>query len=108
MISAAAVCASFAFSFTSAHAAAQSSYTSQALADEIASLPGAGGPLTSRHFSGFLDGGGDGDRLHYWLVESEQDPGRDPLALWLNGGPGASSLMGSFTEFGPYVISADG
>lgn len=63
--------------------------------------------MPSRHFSGFLDSG-EGDRLHYWLVESENDPVSDPVGLWLNGGPGASSLMGFLTEFGPYVIAADG
>jgi len=38
--------------------------------------------------------------LHYWLIESERDPTKDPIALWLNGGPGSSSLIGLFTENG--------
>jgi len=63
--------------------------------------------MPSRHFSGFLDNG-KGGSLHYWLVESERDPESDPVRLWLNGGPGASSLMGFLTEIGPYVIAADG
>lgn len=45
--------------------------------------------------------------LHYWLVESERRPEADPLVLWLNGGPGASSLLGLFTELGPLRTNDD-
>ena len=75
-------------------------------ADEIKVLPGWDGALPSRHWSGYLSvpGVGSGTKYyHYWFVESEgTSPESDPVALWLNGGPGASSIgYGLFSELGP-------
>ena len=38
--------------------------------------------------------------MHYWFVTSENDPANDPVVLWLNGGPGASSVWGFLVENG--------
>jgi len=76
-------------------------------ADEITSLPGWEGGLPSKMYSGYLKVKGDlGNKYyHYWFVESEGNPNKDPVALWLNGGPGSSSLIGFFTENGPFMTN---
>lgn len=43
--------------------------------------------------------------LFYWFVESRHPMPNSPLVLWLNGGPGASSMYGFFMETGPYKVT---
>uniref|UniRef100_A0A665XAM0 Carboxypeptidase n=1 Tax=Echeneis naucrates TaxID=173247 RepID=A0A665XAM0_ECHNA len=76
-------------------------------ADEITYLPGLSKQPSFRHYSGYLSVA-DGKHLHYWFVESQNKPSSDPMVLWLNGGPGCSSLDGLLTEHGPYLIQDDG
>jgi cathepsin A (carboxypeptidase C) len=44
---------------------------------------------------------GEGRDIFYWFFDSRSNPGTDPIILWMNGGPGASSMIGLFTEMGP-------
>ena len=57
-------------------------------------------------YSGYLDVDGKDKQIHYMFVTSQSNPTTDPVILWLNGGPGCSSLIGFFKEIGP-VISED-
>ncbi|XP_070394210.1 venom serine carboxypeptidase-like isoform X4 [Dermacentor albipictus] len=46
--------------------------------------------------------------LFFWFVPSLSDPDNAPVILWMQGGPGTTSMLGFFAENGPYVLSADG
>ncbi|KAJ1417843.1 Serine carboxypeptidase, serine active site [Sesbania bispinosa] len=72
-------------------------------ADRIVWLPGQP-HVDFQQFSGYVT---VDDKKHkslfYYFVESEIDPASKPLVLWLNGGPGCSSLgVGAFSENGPF------
>ncbi|GFR96119.1 carboxypeptidase, partial [Elysia marginata] len=75
-------------------------------ADLVTDLPGLSFKPNFKQYSGYLNGVNT-RRLHYWFVESSSNPSRDPLVLWLNGGPGCSSLLGLLTENGPFQIKQD-
>ncbi|XP_031635907.1 venom serine carboxypeptidase-like [Contarinia nasturtii] len=45
--------------------------------------------------------------MFFWFFPAKVNTDNAPVVLWLQGGPGASSLFGLFTENGPYSISSN-
>jgi len=75
--------------------------------DEIKSLPGIDN-VSGKTYGGFVEVNEKyGANLYYYFVESQNSP-TDPVVLWLQGGPGCSSLFGCFVENGPNIIQKDG
>ncbi|XP_011101717.1 serine carboxypeptidase-like 42 [Sesamum indicum] len=77
--------------------------------DLVTKLPGQ--PVVKfRQYAGYVDVDvKNGRSLFYYFVEAAEDPDRKPLTLWLNGGPGCSSVGGgAFTELGPFYPRGDG
>jgi len=80
--------------------------------DKIDELPGQPPNVDFSQYSGYVTVNQQSGRsLFYWLTESpnNRDPKSRPLLLWLNGGPGCSSVAyGAAEEIGPLHINSDG
>ncbi|KAF8022261.1 hypothetical protein BT93_G2414 [Corymbia citriodora subsp. variegata] len=77
--------------------------------DRIKSLPGQP-PVEFDHYGGYVTVDGSAGRaFYYYFAETGRNKELMPLLLWLNGGPGCSSLAyGAMTEHGPFRVHSDG
>lgn len=65
------------------------------------------GNVTS--FSGFVTVNKDCDsNIFFWFFLADSSPETAPISVWLQGGPGASSLYGLFDENGPFQLTGEG
>ncbi|KAG9156126.1 hypothetical protein Leryth_024653 [Lithospermum erythrorhizon] len=71
----------------------------------VQTLPGYNGTLPFKLETGYISvGDADDVQLFYYFIESERNPVKDPLVLWLTGGPGCSALSGLVFEIGPFTF----
>ncbi|XP_058114006.1 serine carboxypeptidase II-2-like isoform X2 [Magnolia sinica] len=79
--------------------------------DKVDTLPGQESfNVSFAHYSGYVTVDPfSGRALFYWFFEAVEDPSSKPLVLWLQGGPGCSSIgYGMAEEIGPFHIKPDG
>ncbi|ONL99587.1 Serine carboxypeptidase-like 34 [Zea mays] len=79
--------------------------------DRVLSLPGqpSYSSASPKQYSGYVTTDEHlGKALFYWFFEATETPDEKPLVLWLNGGPGCSSIgFGQSQELGPFLVKKD-
>ncbi|KAH9771680.1 Carboxypeptidase [Citrus sinensis] len=78
--------------------------SAQQEADRVIKLPGQP-EVKFKQYAGYVTvNESHGRALFYWFFEASSKPEEKPLLLWLNGGPGCSSVgYGEAEELGPFL-----
>ncbi|KAF4346706.1 hypothetical protein F8388_024249 [Cannabis sativa] len=98
---------------TTTAAAERSKFTAEAEAeaDRVKNLPGEPKGVSFAHYAGYvkLTPHNNHKALFYWFFHAQQNSHQKPLVLWLNGGPGCSSIAyGAAQELGPFLVRENG
>eukprot|EP00252_Welwitschia_mirabilis_P011004 TRINITY_DN2475_c0_g1_i5.p1 TRINITY_DN2475_c0_g1~~TRINITY_DN2475_c0_g1_i5.p1 ORF type:complete len:355 (-),score=61.03 TRINITY_DN2475_c0_g1_i5:627-1664(-) len=83
-------------------------YESRQIADLVTALPGQP-QVNFNHYAGYVNLRRQQNKfLFYWFFEAASNKEKKPLFLWLNGGPGCSSIgYGATQEIGPFLLNGN-
>ncbi|CAJ1949341.1 unnamed protein product [Sphenostylis stenocarpa] len=82
---------------------------SSQVGSKVELLPGFEGPLPFELETGYVGLGETDDdmQVFYYFIKSENDPAKDPLMLWLSGGPGCSAFSPLAIQIGPLAFKIE-
>lgn len=74
----------------------------------VHSLPGAPEPLLNMYAGHVEITPEHHGNMFFWFYKNRHIANRGRTVIWLNGGPGCSSMDGAMMEIGPYRVKKDG